>query len=59
MKLAIAASSIGSKAADDGRLLMMMNALIMIARETLFLMKLGLGLGLPLCFPMLFVMLLK
>ena len=59
MKLAIVASSIGSNAADDRRLLTMMNALILIAREILFLMKLGLGLGLLVCFLVLFVMLMK
>ena len=58
-KLAIVASIIGSNAADDGRLLTMMNALILIAREILFLMKIGLGLGLVLCFLMLFVMRMK
>ena len=54
---AVVATSIGNNAAEDGTVFRMMNGLLVLAQQMLFLMKLGLALVLVLWFMVVFLVL--
>jgi hypothetical protein len=55
VKTAVVATSISNNAAQDGTVFRMMNGLLVLAQQMVFLMKLGLALVLALWFMVLFL----